>query len=368
VPTRRRFLAAVALGLAGCSSPGSDPEGLGTLGSVVGRQGAQRLDPVLRLSVPEGAIPSRVVTAFSSRTGVRVDVSTHSSDAEVVLELATAGESPPFDAILVEQETLAQLVTASAVETLARRLIPNRKLIAKPWSDPPFDHGGHHSVPQSYTPIGYALAPGVVTAPAGTWSGFFALAAAEPRQVAIPDDPDVVIGAALVAAGHSWSSADAADLAAVRAILAPLAHALRVDGGIDRSSLGGMHAVLASGAGFRFERPAGMRFVVPVDGTVTRTRLWCIPAYSAAPASAHAWFDHVLDPLNAADAVRASGLASPVLAAAYLLPASVLADTAVYVPAATLPDIAFQNLTDEGKAARRALWSEIFPEAAPGRM
>jgi spermidine/putrescine-binding protein len=293
-----------------------------------------------------------------------VEIETHASDAEVVLRLAAAGAVPPFDAILIEQATLRELIAGDAVETVARRLIPNRSLIATPWSDPSYDPGGRHSIPQSYTPVGYALGPDAATEPAGTWQGFFALAAAQPGEVAVPDDGPVVIGAALVATGRRWNSDDPRDLAAARDVLTPLAPGLLVEGTLERAGLGRRRAALASGAGFRSPLRGGVRFVVPSDGTITRCRLWCIPVYARSPVSAHAWLDYVLDPANAADSVRASGLATPVLAASYLLPAGVLADPAVFVPPDDVPGLTFENLSDDAIAHRRELWAELFPPSA----
>ena len=44
----------------------------------------------------------------------------------------------------------------------------------------------------------------------------------------MPDEPDIVIGAALLATGHDWNSDDDGDLEDVVALLAPLRGVIRV--------------------------------------------------------------------------------------------------------------------------------------------
>ena len=105
------------------------------------------------------------------------------------------------DVVLVDQETLAGLIDEKRVEPLDRTLITNRKLVEPPFDDPPFDSGSAHSVPKDYTVVGFALAARPGAAAPATWADLFALASTFPGRVAVPDDPAIVIGAALVATG-----------------------------------------------------------------------------------------------------------------------------------------------------------------------
>jgi putrescine transport system substrate-binding protein len=366
VPTRRELLAAAALVAAGCRAPGSEPEGLGTIAADVGQAGSQRLDPVLRVSVPRDALDRATVGAFSRRTGVRVVVERHTSDLNLLAALAAAGDRPPFDAVLVEDDALEFLVAGDRVEPLERGLIRNRRLVQSPWDDTPADPGRRHSVVRDYLTVGFALAPGTRVAPPASWEGFFALASEAADAVAVPAEPAVVVGAAMVASGRSWNGVQPADIAAARDVLAPLAASLAIEGTLERPAARDRPAVLAASTAFARADGGSARFVVPVDGSITRARSWCIPVYSRAPVSAHAWFDFALDPASAAAGVRFSGRASPVGEAGYLLEEAILADPAVFAPRAAVDGLTFEDLPSEARDARAELWAELF-EAGAGR-
>jgi spermidine/putrescine-binding protein len=234
-----------------------------------------------------------------------------------------------------------------------------------PFDDPPFDSGGAHSVPKDYTVVGFALAARAGAPGPSTWAEFFDLASIFPRQVVVPDDPDVVLGAALVATGHDWNSTATTDLDDARALLASIRPGLVIEGVVDRGGLGGRLAVLSSGLGFR--SPARhVRFVAPPEGTIARPRLLCIPPYAPDPVSAHAWLNHALDPLTAAGDSVHTGRATPVGDAAFALPPSLLANPAVYPRALPPVALGLADTSAAGAAARGEVWQEIV--APPTRL
>jgi spermidine/putrescine-binding protein len=138
-----------------------------------------------------------------------------------------------------------------------------------------------------------------------------------------------------------------------------------VEGSVDRGHLGDRLAVLSTGIGFR-DPGRHVRFVIPPEGTIARPRLLCIPPYAPDPVSAHAWLNHSLDPLTAArDSVR-TGRATPVGAAAFALPASLLANPAVYPPALPPVTLGFADTSTAGIEARGQVWQEVV--APPTRI
>jgi hypothetical protein len=353
--TRRQLLAAATpLVLAGCTRPGSSaaPQTFAARGP-----NAQVPDPELLLGVPRRSMAASSVPAFTERFKVKVTM--------VPPRPGAAFARGAVDVVLVDQETLAGLIDQKLVEPLDRTLIANRNLIDPPFDDPPFDPGGAHSVPKNYTVVGFALAARARAGAPSTWAEFFDLASIFPGQVAVPDDPVTVIGAALVATGHDWNSSAASDLDDAGSLLVPLRGRLVIGGSVDSGRLNGGLAVLCTGLAFRDPRP-GVRFVVPSEGTVARPRLLCIPAYAPDPVSAHAWLNYALDPLVAArDSVR-TGRATPVGAAAYALPPALLANPAVYPP--PLPPVAlgFSDASPAGLEARAAIWQDMTGRVVTG--
>jgi spermidine/putrescine transport system substrate-binding protein len=355
--SRRQLLstsfAALAAGCARLPGRGDEPQ---TFGPGAVDVGNQVLDPALHLSLPEAAVSPAFLERFRSRTGVRVSVRPEPSGEELLLELA-AGASGKIDVALVDDATLAFLVAQQDVEPLARSLLPNRDLLAPPFSDPPFDPGGRHSVPKDYTVLGYALVRASLFDTGDTWAGLFRMAESLPGRVAVPDDPVTVVGAALVSLGLDWNSESAADLDAARRTLLALKGALAI-GGRRRAGRGGILAAVGPGSRY-VEAGPSVRFVVPAEGTAIRMRSYCIPIRAPDPVTAHAWMNASLDPAVAAEETLYTRRASPVADANFLLPVDVLANPAVYPPAQLVERLGFTDLSEDGLAARADIWKEL---------
>jgi spermidine/putrescine transport system substrate-binding protein len=207
--------------------------------------------------------------------------------------------------------------------------------------------------------VGYATAvPGIL--PEDTWRGFFRLAKLSPKRVVVPDDAENVVGAVMLALGHSWSSSSASDLADARRFLLDLRHALVVAGDVNRFRLGNFLAAMSSGLGFRHPE-LGIRFVVPKDGAVISMRSYCIPALAPDPVTAHAWLNDTLAPQIVRQDVVFSERASPVVEANFVIPSEILINPAIYPPAEVSDGLQFSTVSDAGAAARSALWAEVRP-------
>ena len=198
--------------------------------------------------------------------------------------------------------------------------------------------------------------------------GFFHLAAALPGRVAVPPDRDVVIGAALTAAGHDWNSSSSSDMADAADILLPLREDLVIGGSIVRRRLAGAHrrgallrrGVRDSAARRPLRRPARRhprpRALLLHPAVCTRPRL----GPRLAEPHARPRRRRCRDALHApGDAGRAGRLPAAGVAACKRgdLPAR----------ASAVP-LTFANVTPAGALLRADLWHELTAdEAAPAR-
>ena len=334
-----------------CTRPGSSsaPQRFGTR---LSGPNVQVLDRHVVLALPNDAVDPATVSSFVTDFGVRARVvQGHLND------LTDVGEA---DVALVDDETLVSLVSQNLVEPVDRSLVDNRKLLLAPFDSPPYDHGNRHGVAKDYVCAGFAVSTADVPSPPSTWRGFFRLAETLRGRVAVPGDRDMVVGAALVAAGHDWNSSSSSDVSDAADILLPLRNALIIAGTLDRHDLPApIVAALCLGQGF-VSPPANVRFVVPADGTLARARCYCIPVYAPDPVSAHAWLNHALDPSIAAAETRFTQRATPVGPAVYQLPATMLANEAVFPPALPQTPLTFANLSPQAVALRKQLWAELL--------
>jgi spermidine/putrescine-binding protein len=334
-----------------CTRPGSSsaPQRFGTR---LSGPNVQVLDRHLLLTLPNDAVDPATVSSFAADFGVRTRVvQGHLND------LTDVGEA---DIALVDDATLASLISRKLVEPIDRSLVANRKLLLPPFDNPPYDRGNHHGVAKDYVCAGFAVSTADVVSPPSTWRGFFRLATNLPGRVAVPPDRDMVIGAALAAAGHDWNSSSSSDLSDAADILLPLRNMLVIDGTLDRRDLPApLAAALCLGQGF-VKPPANVRFVIPSEGTFARARCYCVPVYAPDPVSAHAWLNRTLDPSIAAAETRFTQRATPVGPAVYQLPASMLANEAVFPPALPPTPLTFASLNAQGVALRTQLWAELL--------
>jgi spermidine/putrescine transport system substrate-binding protein len=334
-----------------CTRPGSSsaPQRFGTR---LSGPNVQVLDRHLLLTLPNDAVDPATVSSFVASFGVQTRV--------VPGRLTDLTDVGRADIALVDDTTLASLISRKLVEPMDRNLVENRKLLLAPFDSPPYDRGNHHGVVKDYMCVGFAVSTGAVPSPPSTWRGFFRLATILPNRVAVPPDRDMVIGAALTAAGHDWNSSSSSDMNDAADILLPLRDDLVIAGTPDRRELPvPMAAALCFGQGFVAPR-ADVRFVVPAEGTLARARCYCIPLYAPDPVSAHAWLNHTLDPSIAAAETRFSERATPVGPAVYQLPASLLANEAVFPPALPQTPLTFSSVSPQGVDLRKQLWSQLL--------
>lgn len=359
--TRREFLAVAGSGLlaAACAprlGSNSGPQTIATSSDALPPD--QILEPELRLILPAHAVAPSTFTSFVRQTGVHLHVTPSPGDSQLQLDLA-AGLQGEVDLILVEPSTVAAQVALGQLEALDRALLPNLRNLEPPFANPPYDPGGRHSVGYDYTTIGISLAAGVQLDPAATWKGLFTLAQQLPGQVAVPDDAATVLGAALVATGHSWNSDSNSDLAAAETLLQSLRGTLILNGPLATAQLGTATAAIVTS--LTATGPAGSsgRYVVPLDGTVAAMRSFCIPLLAPDPVAAHAWLNHVLDPIAAAADVTESRRGTPLRGASYLVNPALLQDQTIFPPPQAMATLTLSTVSDPGMVAREAIWQAV---------
>jgi spermidine/putrescine-binding protein len=320
----------------------------------------QKLERTLTVVGQSHELPNFAISEFQDRTGVKVSTLHVGSDESLLLRMAAGGYGQ-FDVIMVGADALDYLVQSGQVEPLARKLVPNLSLLAKPFNNSPVDGGLRHDVPASYDVVGVAVSDVAVLA-ADTWVAFFALAERHPGRVVVPDSANDVIGAALVSLGHAWDSNSSGDLDDATTQLEQVFPSLRVLGSRAPSSVPASRrpplALLARASAYR-TAPAGMRFYVPAEGGALDVRSYCIPAYAPHPAAAHAWLENWLEPVVEAGSMSELQLPVPLVQARTLIDPSLLANEAICPPLPALANCIEPSISIDGAALRAQIWSEL---------
>jgi spermidine/putrescine transport system substrate-binding protein len=312
----------------------------------------QTLERTLTVVSQSGELPSFAISEFVGRTHVKVSTVHVGSDESLLLRLAAGGYGQ-FDVIMVGGDALGYLVQSGQVEPLARKLVPNLSLLAKPFTNSPVDGGLRHGVPSFYDVVGVAVSS-LALLDSDTWVAFFALAERNPGQVVVPDSANDVIGAVLASLGHAWDTNSSGDLNDATIRLEQVFPSLRVLGQHAPSPL----ALLTHARAYR-TAPAGMRFYVPSEGAALDVRSYCIPAYAPHPVAAHAWLENWLEPVVEAGSMSELQLPVPLVQARTLIDPLLLGNEAICPPLPALANCIQPAISVDGAAQRAQIWSEL---------
>jgi spermidine/putrescine transport system substrate-binding protein len=346
--------------LAGTACRGRGSSSVQTFPSTFVTPGNQTLELDLVIAAQKGHIAASTIDGFHSATGVDVSVRSMGEGDQLLLRLA-AGAYGEIDLALVDAATLAYMVEAAQVEPLARKLLPNRRQLQKPFDSSPFDSGLHHSIPAWYDLVGVSISTKLAIA-SDTWLSFFALAESHPGRVVVPDSADDVIGAVLRSLGHAWDSDSSGDLNDARDRLTELGSSLRVLGVRVAPNGRPTHlpelAKLVRGEAYRARQP-GVRFFVPAEGTAIDLRSYCIPIYAPHPVAAHAWLNDWLDPSVELAAVDELHIPAPLVAAGAPLISGLAHNQAVSPPPDALSASIQPEISPDGRLLRDQIWKEL---------
>lgn len=198
-------LAAVALGVAGCSGDGDEPEPVTAVPSppsvetlrVMGAPEGQ-LNLVARAGYTENGSNDPAmdwVTPFIESTGCRVNVQTAASSDEVVSLLRTG----KYDGASVSGDAMLRLIYAGDVAPVNTDLVPSYTSISEFLKDQPWNSAGGktYGVPHGWGVNVLMSRTDVVTPPPESWSAVFEADSPYKGKVTAFDSPMAIADAAV---------------------------------------------------------------------------------------------------------------------------------------------------------------------------
>jgi spermidine/putrescine transport system substrate-binding protein len=223
-----------------------------------------------------------------------------------------------------------------------RSRIPNLKHLAARFRDPIYDPGHRFSVPYQWGITGIGYDTRGVMPPPTRWADLFEPAYIEPykNRISMLNDMREVIGAALVASGHSPESTDPQHLAQAQALLLRQKPFLaKYDSESFEDSLASGETVLAQGwsgeiAMAQAQNP-DIAFVIPAEGTFLFVDNWAIPKGARQKGLAEDFINFVLRPEISAMIVNHARYASVNEAATPLIKPEILNGPSYYWPEGT---------------------------------
>lgn len=365
------LIAALFAGLAGCGGPAassapqasagtnSSSDGSGTASGESGQNQA-KLAEALNLFIWSEYIPDSVLEAFEKEYGVKVNVSTYSSNEEMFAKLSV--HSAGYDLAVASDYMVDLMRKQQLMEKLDFANIGNIQNIGPEFLKRSADPEGAYSVPYMWGNVLIAVNTEKVRVPVASYRDL--LRPEFKDSLVVLDDSRSMIGIANQMQGKSLNETDPAALEKSKELLRQLLPNIKafdsdspktmlVTGEVAAGIVYGAEASLA-----RQENPK-IQAVLPKEGMELWQDNFIIPKGSPNKLTAETFINFVLRPEISAEISKHYPYANPNLAAHELIDKEVLEDPAVYPPKEELAK--GEYMIDIGEAATLydRIWSEI---------
>jgi spermidine/putrescine-binding protein len=283
-------------------------------------------------------IDPELILAFEAETGVDVVESFYESN-EAMLAQIQAGVT--YDLIVPSDYMVGIMIEEGLLMPIQKNAMPNISNLASEFTSPAYDPGGEYSVAYQWGTTGLGVNLSIVGEDfEPSWALIFdpELTSGYAGGVSVLDDPRETMGAALKYLGYSLNEAstdalqEAADLIAAAKDNIATFDSDQYDEALVTGEVAVAHGysgnmIVAIGEA---DDPDNYAYVVPQEGGTLWVDNMAIPADSAAPCTAHAFIDFLLDAENGAALTNWNYYASPNAAAEPFIDPEVLEDETVY--------------------------------------
>jgi spermidine/putrescine transport system substrate-binding protein len=338
--SRRRFLQQTAAAGAGvfltnCAKSLSS-KGSATQSGAVSGQDAK----TLHIYTWADYTDVQLLRDFQDKTGIKAVVDVYDSNETMLAKLQSGGGSA-YSIIYPGDYMVTQMVTLGLLTPLDRPRIQGLDNLRQPWQDPAYDRGNQHSVPTNWGTTGLIYDPQKLGFELKRWQDLWENAADMPRQVTMVNDVREVLGATLLALGHSFNTTDERQIKAAYEQLVkfkPAIAAFLTNGWEDQVSGGDIRVAMGyspNAVKLIAEQPQ-LTYLIPETGASMWSDTIAIPKTAPNVDAAYEWLNFTLNPEVSKGLVERLKLATPNQKAFDLLPQDLQTNRQIFPDAATL--------------------------------
>jgi len=296
--------------------------------------------------------------AFTTKTGVNIQVNAFGSNEEMLAKLQAGGTG--WDVFVPTNYTISNYVALDLIQELDLSRIPYYDAAANnpKFAGPATVNGKVYCVPKNWGTTGFVLNSKKIKSSPKSWKDFFDVTmGAGSGHTILHDYQLTTIGAALCALGYSFNSIDAKELAEAEALLIkskPHLFAITSDYQPGMRSGDGWMSICWNGDATQLHNDLPeMEYVIATDGGEIWTDFYAIPKDAPHLEAAYAFINYMQDPMVQASEAAVHGYAPTDSRAIALQPPS-LANDPILHPAENLMNGlefgAAQTLTDPIRA------------------
>ncbi|MDR3541334.1 MAG: spermidine/putrescine ABC transporter substrate-binding protein [Desulfosporosinus sp.] len=153
--------------------------------------------------------PQSVLDSFKQKYGITVKMTNFSSNEEMIAKLQAGGLSE-YDVVVPSNYAVKGMIAQNLIQPLNLDNIPNFKNLDDSFLNRNYDPGNKYTVPYLSSPVVLAVNTKKVTKPITSYNDL--LDPSLKNQIVVVDDERPIIGAALLATGHSLNDTNETDL------------------------------------------------------------------------------------------------------------------------------------------------------------
>lgn len=299
---------------------------------------------------------------FEAEHGVKVMLETFGSEEEMLAGI----QSRPggYDAVVASGSMVETLIQLKLLSILSLDNISNFANIRDDFRSSPFDPENRYSVPYLWGTTGLAINKKYVPADASTWEVLWT--PAYKRHLAMLNDPQEVLGAALLALGHSLNDRDPElleearqKLLAQRPLLAGYLDPISLIEGLASEEI--WAAQLYSGDALTAkEKNPNVIYLLPREGAALWMDHLVVPVGASHKEEAELFINYLLQPQVAGDIVNYLYYSSPNREATRYINPEILEEPSIYPEAEALSRLHYyQPLDAETNQWLNRLWAEL---------
>ncbi len=307
-------------------------------------------------------IPDSVISKFEKETGIKVNMSTFSSNEDMLAKVKSEEEGA-FDIIQPSDYMIEQMASQGMLETLDTAKLTNLSNISEQYLNPSYDPGNQYSVPYLGGVEAIAVNTAMVSDEVVSYSDLF-----DPKysnQIVLLDDFRAVIGMTARSLGYSMSTSDTAELAEIKTKLLSIKPNVKLyDSDSPKSALISGECSLASvwsaEVALAMDEVSTIQVVYPKEGAYLFMDNWAIPKGAKNVDGAMQFINFMLDAENMSEVLEEFPYMCPNGAAIALMGSEYAANTAKNPPAEVIEKGEFiKNLDNDTLAIYDQMWTEL---------
>lgn len=307
--------------------------------------------------VSEGAIES-----FEEETGIKVNVSTYSSNEDMLAKLKSESEGT-YDVLLPSDYTVEYLIAQDKLMELDKEKLPNLSNIDEAYLNPSFDPDNKYSVPYEGGVAAIAVNTSKIDKEISSYDDLFD--AALSGQMVVLDDYRAVIGITERSMGLSMNETDPDTLAQVEEKLLSLKDNIKLyDSDSPKSALisgdCNVGMVWSAEVALAMEENPDIEIIYPSDGAYVFLDNWVIPTGTTHYDEAMEFINYMLSAKAAKMNIEDFPYLCPNTAALELMGEDYINNTAKNVPSEVIAEGEFLKYLDtDTLAIYDDMWTKL---------